>query len=105
MAKGQVSKEEFFKSVMGLFPNSFMYNEGKELRVPMIEDGNEIQLKITVTCAKTNVEPGGDVAVPGVVKATASASFPEPVQKETVKIEATEEEKAKVLELMSQLGL
>ena len=104
MAKGQVSKEEFFKKVIELFSDSFMYNEGKELRVPMIEDGNEIQLKVTVTCAKTNVEPGGDVAVPGAAKAE-TAGFPEPVQKETVKIEATEDEKAKVLDLMSQLGL
>ena len=103
MAKGAVSKATIEAKLLEIFEGAFKYD--KEIRIPMIEDGTEIQIKITMTCAKTNVEPGGDVAVPGVVKATASSSFPEPVQKETVKIEATEEEKAKVLDLMSQLGL
>ena len=103
MAKGAMSKATIEAKLLEIFEGAFKYD--KEIRIPMIEDGTEIQIKITMTCAKTNVEPGGDVAVPGVVKATASASFPEPVQKETVKIEATEEEKAKVLDLMSQLGL
>ena len=103
MAKGAMSKATIEAKLLEIFEGAFKYD--KEIRIPMIEDGTEIQIKITMTCAKTNVEPGSDVAVPGVVKATTSASFPEPVQKETVKIEATEEEKAKVLELMSQLGL
>ena len=103
MAKGAMSKATIEAKLLEIFEGAFKYD--KEIRIPMIEDGTEIQIKITMTCAKTNVEPGSDVAVPGVVKATTSASFPEPVQKETVKIEATEEEKAKVLDLMSQLGL
>ena len=103
MAKGAVSKATIEAKLLEVFEGAFKYD--KEIRIPMVEDGTEIQIKITMTCAKANVEPGGDVAVPGVVKATASASFPEPVQKETIKIEATEEEKAKVLDLMSQLGL
>ena len=103
MAKGAISKATIEAKLLEVFEGAFKYD--KEIRIPMVEDGTEIQIKITMTCAKTNVEPGGDIAVPGVVKTTASASFPEPVQKETVKIEATEEEKAKVLDLMSQLGL
>ena len=103
MAKGAVSKATIEAKLLEIFEGAFKWD--KEIRIPMVEDGTEIQIKITMTCAKTNVEPGSDVAVPGVVKATTSASFPEPVQKETVKIEATEEEKAKVLDLMSQLGL
>ena len=103
MAKGAVSKATIEAKLLEVFEGAFKWD--KEIRIPMVEDGTEIQIKITMTCAKTNVEPGSDVAVPGVVKATTSASFPEPVQKETVKIEATEEEKAKVLDLMSQLNL
>lgn len=104
MAKGAVSKSTIEAKLLEVFEGAFKYD--KEIRIPMMEDGTEVQIKVTMTCAKTNVEAGGDVAIPGAAKvATSTESFPEPIKKDTVKIEATEDEKAKVLDLMSQLGL
>lgn len=102
MAKGTYSKEVIEQKILETFENSFKFD--KEIRIPMIEDGNEIQIKIVMTCAKTNVEPGGDVAIPGAAKvvSTQTSAFPEP---EKVKIEATEDEKAATMALMAELGL
>ena len=47
MAKGAESKAKFISEILKTFEGSFLYNGGKEIRVPMQEDGNDIQLKIT----------------------------------------------------------
>lgn len=105
MAKGQLSKAEFSKKILSVYEDAFLYNDGKEIRVPFVEDGINIQLKITMTCAKDIVEPGADNALPtpitkgGSVKA-GEFSFPEPQ-----KIEVTDNEKTAVQDLMSSLGL
>lgn len=102
MAKGAISKEQVTAKILEVFPGAFQYE--KEIRIPMIEDGNEIQIKVALTCAKTNVECGADVAIPGAssveksVSTVAVASTSEPVK-------ATEDEKQAVADLMSQFGL
>lgn len=62
-AKGSSSKEILIAKLKEVYPNSFMYE--KNLIIPFIEDGQEIQLKVALTCCKTNIEQGGDVAIPG----------------------------------------
>ena len=112
MAKGQAAKQEAFAKMLEMFPDSFLYNDNKELRINTTEDGNDIQLKVVITCAKTPVSAGEENAIPG-------ASFPEP--KETTKtkvvglsadeavteqvVEATEDEKQKISNLMAELGI
>ena len=63
--KGSISKEIVTKKILETFEGSFQYE--KEIRIPMEEDGNQIQLKCVLTCAKTNVEPNGENAIPGEV--------------------------------------
>ena len=107
MAKGSESKSIFYAKILETFEGSFMYNDGKEIRIPFKEDGKDIQLKIVATCAKDNVEPGEDVAVPGV-KATkvTIAEGAEPVFEDVSKaIEPSQSELDAVNNLMSQLGL
>lgn len=107
MAKGSESKSIFYAKILETFEGSFMYNDGKEIRIPFKEDGKDIQLKIVATCAKDNVEPGGDTAVPGV-KATkvTIAEGAEPVFEDVSKtIEPSQSELDAVNNLMSQLGL
>ena len=107
MAKGSESKSIFYAKILETFEGSFMYNDGKEIRIPFKEDGKDIQLKIVATCAKDNVEPGGDTAVPGV-KATkvTIAEGAEPVFEDVSKtIEPSQSELDAVSNLMSQLGL
>lgn len=105
MARGAVSKETITNQILAAFPGSFKYD--KEIRIPIMEDGETIQIKVTLTAAKTNVEAGGDTAVPGYQSVASSntgtvsnvvAAGKEPLQ-------PTAEEKQNVANLMSLLGL
>lgn len=112
MAKGQAAKQEAFAKMLEMFPDSFLYNDNKELRINTTEDGNDIQLKVVITCAKTPVSEGEENAIPG-------ASFPEPKSTTKTKVvglsadgavteqvvEATEDEKQKISNLMAELGI
>ena len=112
MAKGQAAKQEAFAKMLEMFPDSFLYNDNKELRINTTEDGNDIQLKVVITCAKTPVSEGEENAIPG-------ASFPEPKSTTKTKVvglsadgavteqvvEATEDEKQKISKLMAELGI
>lgn len=60
MARGASSKQAVIDKILETFQDSFVY--GKELRIPMVEDGEQVEIKVTLACAKTNV---GDEAVAG----------------------------------------
>ena len=93
MAKGAIAKSEVIAKIKEIFPEAFEY--GKELRIPLEEDGQRIEIKVALTCAKTNV--GGD-----------GASVTSQVQSEVAvdKVAApSEEEKQNIAELMNRLGL
>lgn len=95
MAKGAISKQKIIEKILSTFENSFLYD--KEIRIPMEEDNAEVQIKVTLTCAKTNVAAGNDAAVP-----TPSA------KQESVfnnNAEITPEEKKEVSNLIEKLGL
>lgn len=97
--KGSISKEIVTKKILETFEGSFQYE--KEIRIPMEEDGNQIQLKCVLTCAKTNVEPNGDNAIPGEVTPVAAGIS---ANKKTF-VEPTQEEKDNVQKLMQMLNL
>ena len=101
MAKGAVSKTKATEAILNAFPGSFTYD--KEIRIPFTEDGEEIQLKCVLTCAKVNVEPNGDVAIPGAVSADINFEDSKPVEQKIV--EPTQEEKDNVRKLMETFGL
>lgn len=94
MARGADSKAAATEMILKTFPGSFIYD--KEIRIPYVENGENIQLKCTLTCAKTNVGEGDEDAIPGAVAADLNfESTAEP----------TEEEKENVKKLMEVLGL
>ncbi len=68
--KGAASKQQVTEQILNTFEGSFVYD--KEIRIPCIEDGQEVQIKVTLTAAKTNVERGGDTAVPTATKSAAT---------------------------------
>lgn len=108
MARGAVSKEEVINKILSTFEGSFKYD--KEVRIPMMENGELIQIKITLTAAKTNVEPGGDTAIPGAVKPKATSTSTSTASNigsasSHFMNKPTEEEKKNVAELISKLGL
>ena len=101
MARGQISKTKATEIILKAFPGSFTYD--KEIRIPFVEDGETIQLKCVLTCAKVNVEQNGDVAIPG--EASADINFEDGKSIEQKVIEPTQEEKENVRKLMETFGL
>ena len=98
MARGADEKLSVQNQILGLFPNAFVY--GKEIRVPV----GDVQIKIALTCAKDNVEPGGDVALPGAKPIIIEGDEPTFGEAKEV-VEPSEDELAAVNKLMSALEL
>lgn len=98
MARGAASKEQVMAGILAAFPGSFKYD--KEIRIPMNEDGEIIQIKCVLTAAKVNVENGGDTTVPGAAAKTSASPAPAGSINEP-----TAEEKQAVADLISKLGL
>ena len=104
MARGALAKEEIFAKILETFDGSFMYNNGKELRIPWNESGNEVQIKVSLTCAKDNVSPTGETVEKSAAVAQETGdfmNFPTPHKR----AEVTEEEKQNVSDLLKALGL
>lgn len=101
-ARGAVAKEMAMNKILQTFPGSFKYD--KEIRIPMVENGETIQLKLTLTAAKTNVDNGGDVALPGSV-VSSTVVTPAPAASVKTPVEPTAEEKQNVASLLQMLGL
>ena len=101
--KGSLAKEQIFAKMLEVFEGSFMYNNGKELRINWEEDGNPVQIKVALTAAKEPVSPEGEV-----MKAAAAASEETSINTSfsTPKlVEPTIEEKQNVEMLLKSLGL
>lgn len=103
-ARGSVLKQEVATKILAAFPGSFLYNDGKEIRINGVEDGQNLQIKVTLTCAKVAVEGGEDTVLPGENIKTVS-----PAQaittSEKVPQEPTNEEKERLKTLLNQLGM
>ena len=90
MAKGQVAKQEIIKKLLSTFEGSFLYNGNKEIRIPMIENGETVEIKVALTCAKENV--GGNLDQSSVAQTGVPALV-------------TDEEKEQVKSLIEELNL
>ena len=100
-SRGAEEKQIVIDKIKEVFPEAFEYD--KVIRIPI----GDVQIKVALTCAKDNVEPGGDTAVPGV-KATkvTIAEGAEPVFEDvSATVEPSEEELNAVSNLMESLGL
>ena len=95
-ARGTEEKQIVIDKIKEVFPDAFEYD--KVIRIPV----GDVQIKVALTCAKDNVEPGGDNILPGT-KVTIKEGE-EPVF-EKVKIEVSDEEKKNLADLMSALNL
>ena len=101
MARGQEEKLIVINKIKEVFPEAFEYD--KTIRIPI----GDVQIKVALTAAKDNVEPGGDAAVPGV-KATKVTIMEgaEPVFEDvSAAVEPSAEELNVVSNLMESLGL
>jgi hypothetical protein len=98
-AKGTEAKKIIMNKILESFPNSFLYNDGKEIRINIQENGEIVQIKVALTCAKTPV--GGDGASTFVEGETPQTTTPQEVEIS----EPTEDEKARLKVLMEKLGM
>lgn len=101
MLKGTISKEIATKKILETFEGSFVYD--KEIRIPLIENGETLQLKCVLTCAKVMVGENSENAIPGSNEINFESND---AQIETEKsIEPTQEEKDNVARLAKMLNL
>ena len=102
--KGAIAKQEVTQKILDTFKDSFVYE--KEIRIPWVEEGVPLQLKVTLTAAKVMVDAGGDTVVPGETKETAAMPSQETsVAPKVANTETSAEEKANLSALLRSLGL
>lgn len=110
-ARGSILKKEIADKILAIFPGSFLYNDGKEIRINGTEEGSPLQIKITLTAAKVAVEGGSDIVMPGekiITPTTAADSkgmWATAEGWEGTPQEPTEEEKERLTMLLNKLGL
>ena len=106
--KGAESKNKITQKILETFDGSFLYNDGKEIRIPLLENGETVQIKVTLTAAKVNVSPDGENAIPGANNDVYAQNITDNSMS-TVdvvrKLAPTEEEKRNVSDLLKSLGL
>ena len=106
MARGQAAKQEIMATILETFGgNSFLYNNGKEIRVNTQEDGEPVQIKITFTAAKTAVEPEDENAIPGASNTISQVNEVKEEESPKTVVEATVDEKNAIADLMASLGI
>lgn len=92
-AKGQKLKAQITQKILDTFDGSFIND--KEIRICGEEDGYPIQIKVTLTAAKENIDNPNEVI-----------RMPQPTESEnTVEVSITSEEKKTVAQLLAGLGL
>ena len=94
MAKGSSSKEYIFNKILEVFPGAFMV-DAKTARIPLVEDGEPIEIKVALTAAKDILGEGADN---NIDFEDAPAPFQDAIP------DLTQEEKDTVKALMKKLG-
>jgi len=92
-AKGSIAKDTITKCILKVFDGSFIND--KEIRIPFMENGELVQIKVALTCAKVNVDAG---------TGSETAETSTPAFTDTNR-EITPEEAQAVRDLIAQLNL
>lgn len=92
-ARGQKIKAQITQKILDTFEGSFIND--KEIRICGEEDGYPIQIKVTLTAARENIDNPNKIII-----------IPQPAESEdTVEVSITSEEKKTVAQLFAGLGL
>lgn len=105
MARGADSKTIVIKKILETFPDSFLYNNDKEIRIPMKENGETIEIKVVLSCAKTPVAGVASTAALDWSSPSATEVGYTATASQQAATEISEEDRRKVAELMAKLGL
>ena len=95
--RGAAGKNKIIQEILEKFEGSFS-PDGKEIRIPVEENGEIIQIKVALTAAKVNIDPPNDVPSANsgeTLFATESKSY---------QAELTAEEIAEVERLKNKMG-
>ena len=107
MARGTESKSYITKKILETFEGSFLYNDGKEIRIPLKEDGEIVQIKVTLTCAKTNVST--EDSTPAEFKAAPASdnelNFEDTPTPSPATVNTTPEERANIARLVEKFNI
>lgn len=98
MAKGAQAKQEITNKILEVFDGSFIND--KEIRIPYTENGEPLQIKLTLTAAKVMVDnpnESSDYSNP--------TEFPVKTPEGETKLEPTEEEKERLKVLLAKMGM
>jgi hypothetical protein len=107
MAKGSIAKEVVAKKIAQIFGADFVGEFDKKLYVWVEENGEKVQIAISMTCPKTPVgaesidfkaEPGDSLNFEDMSAAPIAGGS-------AASAEITDEEKKNIAELMARLGL
>ena len=105
MAKGQIAKDYVTAKLKEAFGADFLGEADKKIYIQAPENGEKIQIAISMTCPKTPVEfANAPVVKNGMMDFEAGMTFtaapaPEPI------IEVTETERENIAEMMRRFGL
>ncbi len=95
--KGAIAKEKVTETIAKAFGKNFVGIIDKKIYVTAEEDGEMVQVCLTLTCPKTPVTPNGEDGI-DFNKPTASPD-------KFIPAEITNEETEKIRELIKQFGL
>ena len=107
MARGTESKNIITAKLLETFAGSFIYD--KNIIIPMVENGENLQIKIALTCIKTNVS--AEDSTPAEFKTTSAANasnelnFEDTPAPSPAEINATPEEKANIARLVEKFNI
>ena len=101
-ARGAIAKEQIIEKLLQFFPGSF--KNDKEIRIPVEENGEDIQIKVTLTAAKVNIpNPNEEGVTSGSTLSDTDTTSSKIDNAEVTEI--TEEEKKEVEDLIKTLKL
>lgn len=95
--RGAESKSAITQKILDTFDGAFLYD--KEIRIPMNENGEIVQIKCVLTCAKVNVGTDNNATNISTIENSSDTEV------KTQTIELTEKEKNNVNTLIEKLGL
>ena len=104
MAKGAVGKQNVTNKIAEAFGADYIGEVDKKLYVWTVENGERIQIAITLTCPKVQVESGA-APVPVVESGGGFDWDAAPVKPTAPPQEISVDEQKNIADLMAQLGL
>ena len=107
MAKGQQAKNNVAQKIREIFGADFIGEYDKKIYVWTQENGEKVQVAISLTCPKTPISVSAGTPVPNFSDGMDFENMGTTTAEPTVFVpaEITEKEKENIAELMARLGL